>query len=705
MTPLLPNAPAHLRKNQAVCLLNSSGRAFSFSSFPVFDLSSSRGNSGQQQPCQQQQQQQSLQQLARGVPASAMPAMVAATVPAIAVDFAQPTTTAAAADRQLLSRSNSGSAALMNGLPSSRQGSINSSFYDADSMYEACCNSKESFLLPDDAEEGPIRTAAAQLTTPAAVMSSVPTAQWQCRTDGTGAFASTAAVAGTSTARSSTLWNSLTPSEAATARSPFVSGTVVASLLDDDSTPSLDLLQLDGQLAPDNNLFAGMEADTSTDQLLSLCGPAAPAGDVSCLFDSSQPLAGGATTAALNRQGLCSRSASMVAAAALRRGKHELGSSHFSDQSGECLQQHQLCSRLVVLDASIGMPLGSPAAALPAEQRSGTLDDSPLSSGAANAAGSTLASPVWVVQRPAAAAAGGGAATAITLEAQAAVDDAFSAVGGTITASNRGRGRARGRGRGAYGRKSFAAGRHSVLPLAIAGTALLAGSTADIAAATVSKPSTPVAASVIAAAAATVSAPAAGASVAAVSSDAQDCASGDSSSDSAETQQQQQGDSGKATAAADGEALAAEAAAAAPAAGKQGPRIFHHKGGGPCDHCGVVESPQWRRGPPAKPILCNACGTRYRRTHNLGPPIPSSGRPGSRQAGVVSNNSSSNAAGDNSNGGRRSQASSSSSTTVGHKRPAALQTPIPVNMNGGVHTGTRTASGRRPIPKMPKTYG
>ena len=40
--------------------------------------------------------------------------------------------------------------------------------------------------------------------------------------------------------------------------------------------------------------------------------------------------------------------------------------------------------------------------------------------------------------------------------------------------------------------------------------------------------------------------------------------------------------------------------------------------------CGVsAESPQWRRGPPAKPMLCNACGTRYRRTNQLGPPVPS----------------------------------------------------------------------------------
>ena len=43
-----------------------------------------------------------------------------------------------------------------------------------------------------------------------------------------------------------------------------------------------------------------------------------------------------------------------------------------------------------------------------------------------------------------------------------------------------------------------------------------------------------------------------------------------------------------------------------------------YKPGGPCDHCGVTESPQWRRGPADKPQLCNACGTRYRRTNTLG---------------------------------------------------------------------------------------
>lgn len=48
------------------------------------------------------------------------------------------------------------------------------------------------------------------------------------------------------------------------------------------------------------------------------------------------------------------------------------------------------------------------------------------------------------------------------------------------------------------------------------------------------------------------------------------------------------------------------------------------RGGGPCDHCRATESPQWRRGPVGKPVLCNACGTRYRRTGQLGPPGPAS---------------------------------------------------------------------------------
>ncbi|GIL52227.1 hypothetical protein Vafri_8155 [Volvox africanus] len=33
--------------------------------------------------------------------------------------------------------------------------------------------------------------------------------------------------------------------------------------------------------------------------------------------------------------------------------------------------------------------------------------------------------------------------------------------------------------------------------------------------------------------------------------------------------------------------------------------------GGPCCHCGTSQTPCWRRGPPEKPTLCNACGSRY----------------------------------------------------------------------------------------------
>ncbi len=41
----------------------------------------------------------------------------------------------------------------------------------------------------------------------------------------------------------------------------------------------------------------------------------------------------------------------------------------------------------------------------------------------------------------------------------------------------------------------------------------------------------------------------------------------------------------------------------------------------------AAESPQWRRGPAAKPMLCNACGTRYRRTGQLGSPSALASRP------------------------------------------------------------------------------
>lgn len=33
---------------------------------------------------------------------------------------------------------------------------------------------------------------------------------------------------------------------------------------------------------------------------------------------------------------------------------------------------------------------------------------------------------------------------------------------------------------------------------------------------------------------------------------------------------------------------------------------------GPCSHCGATSTPLWRKGPPDRPVLCNACGTRWK---------------------------------------------------------------------------------------------
>jgi len=66
------------------------------------------------------------------------------------------------------------------------------------------------------------------------------------------------------------------------------------------------------------------------------------------------------------------------------------------------------------------------------------------------------------------------------------------------------------------------------------------------------------------------------------------------------------------------------------------------KPGGPCDHCGAVDSPQWRRGPASKPMLCNACGTRYRRTNNLGAAPSRSGTPEKRKAHAIVSSSNAN---------------------------------------------------------------
>ncbi|XP_077213283.1 GATA transcription factor 26-like isoform X1 [Tasmannia lanceolata] len=38
---------------------------------------------------------------------------------------------------------------------------------------------------------------------------------------------------------------------------------------------------------------------------------------------------------------------------------------------------------------------------------------------------------------------------------------------------------------------------------------------------------------------------------------------------------------------------------------------------GPCCHCGITYTPLWRNGPPGKPVLCNACGSRWRTKGSL----------------------------------------------------------------------------------------
>ncbi|CAI9294303.1 unnamed protein product [Lactuca saligna] len=43
---------------------------------------------------------------------------------------------------------------------------------------------------------------------------------------------------------------------------------------------------------------------------------------------------------------------------------------------------------------------------------------------------------------------------------------------------------------------------------------------------------------------------------------------------------------------------------------------------GPCYHCGIEQTPLWRNGPPEKPVLCNACGSRWRTRGTLNDYIP-----------------------------------------------------------------------------------
>ncbi len=56
--------------------------------------------------------------------------------------------------------------------------------------------------------------------------------------------------------------------------------------------------------------------------------------------------------------------------------------------------------------------------------------------------------------------------------------------------------------------------------------------------------------------------------------------------------------------------------------------------GGPCAHCGRVSSPCWRKGPPEKPLLCNACGARFLVKHSLEGYVPNAKPAASKREGA-----------------------------------------------------------------------
>ena len=77
------------------------------------------------------------------------------------------------------------------------------------------------------------------------------------------------------------------------------------------------------------------------------------------------------------------------------------------------------------------------------------------------------------------------------------------------------------------------------------------------------------------------------------------------------------GGDGEAHAAGGGAVAALELKGSAPRRARTGG--FARRANPLCFPHPTSESPQWRRGPASKPVLCNACGTRYRRTNSLTP--------------------------------------------------------------------------------------
>ncbi|CAD7698602.1 unnamed protein product [Ostreobium quekettii] len=96
--------------------------------------------------------------------------------------------------------------------------------------------------------------------------------------------------------------------------------------------------------------------------------------------------------------------------------------------------------------------------------------------------------------------------------------------------------------------------------------------------------------------------------------------------------------------------------------------------GGPCNHCGRTCSPCWRKGPPEKPVLCNACGARYLVKRNLEGYMPGQKATGgvtprepprTEARSLLSCDRASSGSSDRSTGDRRSVSSSSLSHSPG----------------------------------------
>lgn len=92
--------------------------------------------------------------------------------------------------------------------------------------------------------------------------------------------------------------------------------------------------------------------------------------------------------------------------------------------------------------------------------------------------------------------------------------------------------------------------------------------------------------------------------------------------------------------------------------------------GGPCNHCGRTCSPCWRKGPPEKPVLCNACGARYLVKRNLDGYMPGQKTGGGvrearRDGAGVGSDRDSMGSSDRSTGDRRTVSSMSLSQTMG----------------------------------------